>query len=385
MSEEAPRSDSERTDPAPSFGGPTAQRPREEHGLGSRSQPYVAALSDTVTSRPGDRGEAEVDEFVAAEISPGAASIDRQRRAPGSFASRPRTIARRRGLPLVLLVLTVISTFVAGATQWMPFLLLQMDSMLIRRALVAHWQDGLIYAACVLGILLTHEMGHFLATVYYRIPASFPFCIPFPISPIGTLGAVIAMDGRQADRREMFDIGLAGPLAGLVVAIPVMWMGIQQLDLRGPAPAAYSLESPLGVRMVLDEIQPPGYRPGQRIPNSRLNPFFMAGWVGLLITGLNMLPVSQLDGGHVIYALLGKKAHWIARGLIVLAIAWSVYNEQPTWVLMIALVLLIGTDHPPTRDDKAPLGWFRIGLGIASLIIPFLCFSPTALTSGMGG
>ncbi|MEQ8788576.1 MAG: site-2 protease family protein [Pirellulaceae bacterium] len=311
---------------------------------------------------------------------------------PQKAGSQPLFGPRRRRLPIILLLLTVASTFWVGASQWMPMILFTcfdarggFTLMPIRREIVAHWQDGLIYSACVLGILLTHEMGHFLATLRYRIPASFPFCIPFPISPIGTMGAVIAMDGRQADRKELFDIGLAGPLAGLVIAAPVMWIGIQQLDVTDPPPAVYALESPLGVRLVLDEVRPPGYEVGQAIPNTSLNPFFMAGWVGLLITGLNMLPVSQLDGGHVIYALLGKWAHWVARALIVLAIAWSVYHAQPTWVLMIGLVLLIGTDHPPTRDDRAPLGWFRIVLGVVSLAIPILCFSPMALTTGMGG
>jgi membrane-associated protease RseP (regulator of RpoE activity) len=294
----------------------------------------------------------------------------------------------------VLLVLSVLSTFWVGASQWNPTGVLircvdpevqnyAIDLTPIRRTLVSHWDEGLIYSACVLAILLTHEMGHFIATLCYRVPASFPFCIPFPVSPIGTLGAVIAMDGRQADRKQMFDIGLAGPLAGLVVAVPIMWIGIERLDLREPGPAAFSLESPLGVRLALDRVRPPGYEPGDGvIPNTSLNPYFMAGWVGLLITGLNMLPVSQLDGGHVAYTLLGKWAHWVARAFVIVAIAYSVYTMVPTWSLMIVLVLLMGTDHPPTRDDRAPLGWFRIALGIASLAIPILCFSPQALMVG---
>jgi Zn-dependent protease len=302
-------------------------------------------------------------------------------------------LPRRRGLPLILLALSVLSTFLVGVCNWNPAGLMyqclvipygSIDLMPLRRAIITNWQDGLIYSACVLGILLTHEMGHFLMTVRYHVPASFPFCIPFPISPIGTMGAVIAMDGRRTDRKQMFDIGLAGPLAGLVVAIPIMWIGIERLDLRDPPPSAFALESPLAVRWALDKTQPPGYEPGSRmIGNNSLNPYFMAGWVGLLITGLNMMPVSQLDGGHVAYALLGKWAHWLARGVMVLAIAFTVYASVPLWVLMIGLVLLLGVDHPPTRDDNAPLGWFRIGLGVASLAIPVLCFSPFALMTGM--
>lgn len=292
-----------------------------------------------------------------------------------------RSFRRRIRLPLILFILTCVSTFWVGACQFEPQYYFAWG-LQTRQSLLAHWQDGLIYMSCVLAILITHEMGHFLATLWYRIPASFPYCLPLPITPLGTLGAVIGMDGRQADRRQMFDIGLAGPLAGLVVAIPIILIGIARLDLREPGFGSYTLDQPLAVRMALQQERPPGYAEDSTIWWSHLNPFFMAGWVGLLITGLNMLPVSQLDGGHVIYALLGKWAHWIARAFMVLAIAYVVYHLEPTWILMIFLVLLIGTDHPPTRDDTVPLGWFRTALGYASLTIPILCFAPKALMLG---
>ena len=103
----------------------------------------------------------------------------------------------------------------------------------------------------------------------------------------------------------------------------------------------------------------------------------MAGWVGLLITGLNMLPVSQLDGGHVIYTLFGRRAHWIARGFMLAALGlFILFPPARTWLVMWFLVLLIGVDHPPTRDDTVKLGWFRTLLGVASLSIPLLCFPP---------
>src|SRR6185436_18996733 len=123
--------------------------------------------------------------------------------------------------------LTCGSTFIAGATHWNPGRLFDLSSVLIqasaRRMILEHWQDGLIYMSCVLAILLTHEMGHFVMTIVHRVRASLPLFIPFPISAIGTMGAVIAMDGSKADRRQIFDIGLAGPLAGLVVAVPIIW------------------------------------------------------------------------------------------------------------------------------------------------------------------
>jgi Zn-dependent protease len=300
---------------------------------------------------------------------------------------------RRTILPLVLFVVTAFSVFWAGALQWMPHVyltymanwlspftdVLNDPAMLIRRSLLRHWSDGLIYMGCLLGILLTHEMGHFLMTVRYRIAASWPYFLPLPISPIGTLGAVIGMDGMRANRKEIFDIGLAGPLAGLVVCIPVLWIGIQQLDFTQPAGGPYALDLPLVIRWTLAIRAPEGYTGDGQLSHSQLNPYFMAGWVGLLVTGLNMLPVSQLDGGHVVYALFGRRAHWIARTFLVLAIAYIVYTGTYSWSLMILLILMMGTDHPPTSNDQVRLGPVRIALGWLSLLIPLLCFPPRVL------
>ena len=303
----------------------------------------------------------------------------------------PAPPTRRMRLPLTLFVATAISTFWVGMHRWLPF---SIDSSVgdrlandwvsgvayifahWRQLCVAHWQDGLIYMACVMGILLTHEMGHFLATLRYRVPASFPYFVPLPISPIGTMGAVIGMDSNRANRREMFDIGLAGPLAGLLVAIPVMCLGIAQLDLRTYAYGPFAVDLPLFARLAIQYIQPPGFEPGKLVWYSQLNPVFMAGWVGFLVTGLNMLPVSQLDGGHVVYTLFGRRAHWIARAFVLCAIGFVVISRQWNWFVMIALVMFIGPDHPPTRDDDLPLGWLRTTIGCLALLIPLFCFTP---------
>jgi len=300
---------------------------------------------------------------------------------------------RRKLLPFLLFLATACSVFLAGALQWMPHVyltnlanllspsndILNDSTMLVRRSLLRHWGDGLIYMGCLLSILMTHEMGHFLMTIRYRIAASWPFFLPLPISPIGTLGAVIGMDGMRANRKEIFDIGLAGPLAGLVVCIPVLWIGIQQLDFTQPAGGPYALDLPLVIRWVLQIRSPAGYSGDGQLSHSQLNPYFMAGWVGLLVTGLNMLPVSQLDGGHVVYSLFGRRAHWIARTFLVIAIAYIVYAGLYSWSLMILLILLMGTDHPPTRDDTVRLGPVRIAIGWLSLLIPLLCFPPRVL------
>ncbi|MEX2175299.1 MAG: site-2 protease family protein [Pirellulaceae bacterium] len=295
---------------------------------------------------------------------------------------------RRVRLPLILFVLTCFSTFLAGATDYLPHYALHAiglwgwppSAMPLRQAIYAGWSEGLLYMACVLAILLTHEMGHFVMTLVYRVRASLPFFIPFPISPIGTMGAVIAMDSRSANRREIFDIGLAGPIAGLLVALPIMWIGVQNVDLQ-PSPGEPTLQAPLVMRLAIDYVHPGKYDSSAGFPLTRVNAWFMAGWVGLLVTGLNMLPVSQLDGGHVTYALFGRAAHWIARGFMLLAVVYMglmyyVYSTPPTYVLMAILVLVIGTDHPRTSDDTARLGPWRIALGCASLLIPIFCFVP---------
>ncbi len=309
--------------------------------------------------------------------------------------TKPPPRQRRRVLvPIILFLLTCASTFLAGATGWVPdeyiFFGNWWDStspdfqLRTRLKILENWRDGLIYMGCVLAILLTHEMGHFIMTVVYRVRATLPLFIPLPFfTPIGTMGAVIAMEGSKADRKQIFDIGLAGPLAGLVVAAPIIWIGTAQLDLATPG-AGIQFGLPLVVQWLVEYFHPANYKPNMGVAISQLNPYFMAGWVGLLVTGLNMLPVSQLDGGHVTYALLGKKAHWLAR-LFMLSIfvymgtMFWLYRTPPMWILMALLVLLMGVDHPKTRDDTVPLGWFRIALGALSLLIPVFCFAPNLI------
>ncbi|MEM8680894.1 MAG: site-2 protease family protein, partial [Planctomycetota bacterium] len=245
----------------------------------------------------------------------------------------------------------------------------------IRWNVVARWGQGLAYMGGVLAILMTHEMGHFLMTLFYRIPASLPFLIPYPLSPSGTMGAVIMMAGYKANRKQIFDIGIAGPLAGLVVAIPLLYFGVQQLDMDVPARGGLAFDCPLLMKWLFAVLRPDAAAITQIYP-SQMNPMLMAAWVGLLITGLNMCPISQLDGGHVIHALFLKRGRYVARGFLIFAICYVVFSGAYFWSVMIILVTLMGVDHPPTADDRVPLGWFRTVLGWASLTIPFLCFPP---------
>jgi Zn-dependent protease len=289
---------------------------------------------------------------------------------------RPR---RRVILPIVLFVATCMSTFWVGAANWRPQIAAAGN---VNETISEHWQQGLTYMFAVLAILLTHEMGHFLQTVRYRIPASYPLCIPVPFTLIGTMGAVISMDGMRANRKQIFDIGIAGPLAGLVVAAPILYIGVKNLDLNTPAgPGDIQLYNPVIVRWLIEWMHPKWANQAAWISISQLNPFFMAGWVGMLITGLNMLPVSQLDGGHTIYALFGRDAYKIARAFIIIAIAYVVLNleQAAIWTPMLILVILLGIHHPPTADDSVELDDFRWILGVASMAIPVLCFPLQAL------
>ena len=291
----------------------------------------------------------------------------------------PRYRRRRVKLPVILFLLTAFSTWLAGTMGFMPLNYFGLGSLLpVRRMIIAHWDSGLIYMFCVMGFLLAHEMGHFVFTVIYRVPASLPFFLPLP-TITGTAGAVIAMDGRVANRPQIFDIGIAGPLAGLLLIVPIVWIGIVQLDFSQTPMGGWAMHVPLAVRWAIDAVHPGKLPESGLIFYSQANPWFVAGWFGLLMTALNMFPVGQLDGGHITYTLWGRGAHWFARGLMVLVFAFIVYTGDIKGILMAVLVMLIGTDHPPTSDDRAPLGWFRILLGYASLVIPILCFPPHIL------
>jgi Zn-dependent protease len=286
---------------------------------------------------------------------------------------------RRVMLPLLLFVATCLSTFWVGVTHWDPMRPEYSRTWgHVAAAVQQGWPYGLAYMGAVLAILLTHEMGHFLQTVKYGIPASYPLCIPIPFNPIGTMGAVIGMDGSRADRRQIFDIGIAGPLAGLGVAFPVLWQGIKYLDLsRPPEPGEIEFYLPLVAQWMLQWAHPHASWASEKwVSLSELNPYFMAGWVGMLITGLNMLPISQLDGGHTMYALFLDRAHTFARLFISFAILYVVINldEAVLWTPMLLLVIFLGIHHPPTRNDRLPLGPLRWTIGLASLAIPVLCF-----------
>lgn len=283
----------------------------------------------------------------------------------------------------LLFALTLLSTTLCGLTAWSPIYAFETafnDGSLhfLRRLAVANLTVGLQYSLSLLAILGAHEMGHYLMTLRYRIPATPPIFIPLPIQPIGTMGAVIAMDGSQADKKQIFDIGIAGPLAGLLVVIPVLYLGYHSDPMLGLSPpATFQFGQPLLLQWLGKWMQPDSAISLATISNTQQNPYLMAAWTGLLVTGLNLVPMSQLDGGHIAYGLLGSRAVFLAIAIFLAATAFvvyqAVYEEQFTYGLMLLIVLLVGLRHPPSRDDRVELGIGRQILGWLTLCLPILC------------
>jgi len=266
----------------------------------------------------------------------------------------------------LLYALTCLTTFAAGTVGWQP-LVLGVDD--IAADVMAHWQRGLGYMAAVMAVLSAHEAGHYVAARLHGIPATLPFFMPVPVLLTGTLGAVIGMEGARANRRQLFDIALAGPLAGLAVALPLVAYGL----LAGGGPDADNpFAMPPLARWLQGFVRPDLPAATSVAPNWAL----MAGWVGLLVTGLNMIPLSQLDGGHICRAVFGRRGDWVARTVLLASMAAVVVAGRYNWVVMLVLVTLMGVDHPPIRDEHRPLGGWRTALGLAAFLIPLVTFMP---------
>jgi membrane-associated protease RseP (regulator of RpoE activity) len=307
-------------------------------------------------------GEPEVIQAEIVEVAPGVPWEWQERR-----PVRPR---RRRWLPLILFFATCLSTWWVGA--------LDFGGLGVRGVglLSAVW-EGLAYAVPVMTILLCHEMGHFLQAHRYGVYASLPYFIPMPLPPLGTFGAVIAMEPRIGGRRALFDIGISGPLAGLVPTFIFLVIGLEHASYKVMHGGMESYGDPLVLRFLATYILGPAPK-GQDL---MIGPVGFAGWVGLLITSLNLIPIGQLDGGHVLYALLRKKAHKVATLLLFAAIFLVVWDWKDLrgWTLMLFLLFMMGPIHPPTANDDEPLGIGRIILGWLTLAFIIIGFTPTPI------
>lgn len=241
--------------------------------------------------------------------------------------------------------------------------------------------QGGMFAGALLAILTAHEFGHYIACRRYNVEATLPFFIPAPpLFLAGTFGAFIKIKSPIPTRRALFDIGVAGPLAGFVVALPIAVIGIltahpttlpfasedgQQLIIFGDPLLLQLIASALGADL-----------------NIQINPFYFAAWIGLLVTSLNLMPVGQLDGGHATYALFGKRVHaWLGRvafvAMAVLAIlGWVWYSSPSGFLYAILLAVILRLRHPQVMDENEPLDRTRIRLALATLLVFILSFLP---------
>ncbi|MEO8195157.1 MAG: site-2 protease family protein [Thermoanaerobaculia bacterium] len=241
---------------------------------------------------------------------------------------------------------------------------------------------GFAFALPVLAILLAHEMGHYLCCRRYGLPATPPYFLPAPIG-LGTFGAFIRIRGAIRSKRVLFDVGVAGPIAGFVVLLPFLIYGVARSEpaivQRVPeSSAALFLYLP-GKSLLYSALVQlfHGPLPANAILNP--HPFALAAWVGCLATMLNLLPLAQLDGGHLLYAVAGRRQFRIARLLWFVLLAGGFV--WPGWFLWSLIVLVMGLRHPPVLDEAEPLDRRRRWLAVAALAIFVLCFMPVPISS----
>ena len=233
---------------------------------------------------------------------------------------------------------------------------------------------GWVYSAGVLTILTAHEFGHYFTAKYYRVPASLPYFIPLPIPPFGTLGAVIRMSPRIPNRRALFDIAAAGPLAGLIPAVPLTYIGLTLSS------SVHKANIPEGVLHVADPLLFKALSwlaLGSVSPDMELmiHPLAYAGWVGLFVTALNLLPIGQLDGGHITHALFGGRSRLVAFAMFGGLLAFSLWEWTAMWLPLLVLLFFFGIQHPRIADDGRPLGAARQGVGVLLGLVFATCFS----------
>ncbi len=279
-------------------------------------------------------------------------------------------------LPLALFFLTMFTTLWAGAYQAN----LKPVSGAWDFLMSYPWDlyRGLPFAGTLMGILVTHEFGHYLLSRIHRVPASLPLFIPGPPQFIGTFGAIIKMRSPIMNRRALFDIGVAGPIAGFVVAVIALIIGLH-LSTVVPRQGLYGLQ--LGEPLLLQSFAWIIFGPIPDTFDIVLHPVAFAAWFGLFVTALNLLPMGQLDGGHVAYALFGRRQRTIAFSLFPILLGLGVWG-WPGWLLWAGLTGIVGLAHPPVVDPGIELGRGRVWVGWGAVAIFFVSFSPVPFYFG---
>ena len=295
---------------------------------------------------------------------------------------RPPKFQDRLWLHALLFALTLVSTTLVGALHYVAFAAdfgtsgspLAAGDLLTPGFLL----PGFWYSGTILTILGCHELGHYFACRYYDVDASLPFFLPAPVLT-GTLGAVIRIREPITRKRTLFDIGIAGPIAGFAVAVPTLFIGLMMSNVvRIPPDFSGSwLGEPLLFKLavlITSGSPPEGY-------SINMHPMAFAAWFGLLATALNLFPIGQLDGGHISYAVLGRRSSHLTMAMLGVAIGLTWFSLS--WVVWTTLLLvglfMFGRHHPPTFDEDEPLDPTRLGLAVLALVMLIVCFTPAPI------
>jgi len=298
--------------------------------------------------------------------------------APGYAAPARAPSSGLRTRHIVLFLLTLLTTTMAGADMAGSFV-----SLAHPIASLANLSAGLSFSIPLMSILLAHEMGHYVVARRHHVEVTPPYFIPAPFPSvffIGTFGAFIQMKSPARTRRAMFDIGAAGPWAGMIVALPLVIIGLKLSEVAPLDNSAGGLQ--LGNSMLFWGVSYLVLGVDPNSVNVNLHPLAFAGWLGLLVTTLNLLPVGQLDGGHVIYALFGRRHRIISR-LFILACVLMVFvpillgaSFWAGWLMWVILLLFLGIGHPASIDAESPLDGRRRAMAWATVLLFVLTFAP---------
>lgn len=286
---------------------------------------------------------------------------------PALFGSKQK---ERWWINLVLFLMTVATTMFVGTllelnTEDALLQLLRQPQLIVQ---------GLPASAAIMGILGVHELAHYFAARRHGLDSSLPYFIPIPFGLVGTMGAIIRMRKPFETRNSLFDVGAAGPLAGILVALPLFFVGLMVSPTTLPQPGVMPLGTPLLLSWMEDlVIALRGIPAGEDI---LLNSWAFAAWFALFVSGLNLLPIGQLDGGHVAYAVLRERTRTLSTAVLVLIGVLAVLVWQG-WYVWMFFTFMSRWQHPPPLNGLAPLSKGRRLLGIAIFVLMVLLFTPT--------
>jgi len=284
------------------------------------------------------------------------------RHSHSSILAEPRSARKGWLLNLVLFLATLATTLFVGAIMEGAQPLADPRALLL----------GVPFSASLLLILGFHELGHYLTARAYGVQVSLPYFVPLPLPPMGTMGAIIRMRSPIPNRKSLLDIGIAGPLAGLLLAVPVLAIGLMLSPVKPQSGLVLQEGNSLAYLALKWLVKGP-------IPEGHdvfLHPMALAGWLGFFVTALNLMPLSQLDGGHIAYAALGRgyrKVVWLFLGALVLLYFIARWEG---WLVWVALAAGLGLRHPPPLDDLTPLDRPRRILAVIALVLLLTLITP---------